>query len=201
MKPQVLLRGEAIVQRLVLKHETDALPYLIRLRNNVKARDGSFTACWFQKSGEDLDRRGFSRSIRSQKAKDLPGLHVQLNAIDGRNGAEFLDQVFHMNDVHQHLAHYARKFGIHPQFPISANARTGSGCSNECSKAVALKRKPTRGRDARPQRFSMMGISPVEISRVSLVRSAIGKSTPTMPTPARTQRKIKCSARNGAGFQ
>src|SRR2546427_11285600 len=88
MKPQVLLRGEAVVERLVLKYEADALPHLIWHRNNVEACDGSFTASWFQKSGEDLDRRGFSRSIRPQKAKDLSGLDIELNTVDSRNRSE-----------------------------------------------------------------------------------------------------------------
>src|SRR5438034_11696993 len=37
MKPQILLRGEAIVKRLILKHQANALPHFIWVRNNVEA--------------------------------------------------------------------------------------------------------------------------------------------------------------------
>src|SRR5205807_7058654 len=37
MKPQILLRGEAIVKRLILKHQANDLHHFIRVRNNVQA--------------------------------------------------------------------------------------------------------------------------------------------------------------------
>ncbi len=80
------------------------MPHFIWFGDNVEARDGSFAACRFQKGREDLDRRGFSSSVRPQKTKDLTRLHIELNTVNRRNVAEFLHQVFHMNDVREHLA-------------------------------------------------------------------------------------------------
>src|SRR5436309_14163139 len=103
VEPQVFLRGQAIVERLVLEYKADALPHFIWLGYNVEAGDRSSAASWFQKRRKDLDRRGFSSSVRPQKAKDLTRLHIELNTVNGCNVAEFLHQVFHMNDIHEHL--------------------------------------------------------------------------------------------------
>src|SRR5204863_2422627 len=87
--PCDFLRREAIVERLILEYAADALPHFIWSGDNVEARDGSSAACRFQKGREDLDRRGFSSSVRPQKTKDLTRLHIELNTVNRRNVAEF----------------------------------------------------------------------------------------------------------------
>ena len=77
MKHDVLLGRQVVVERRVLKHKADGPPHLVLLTDDVVAVDCSPTLSGLDERAEHVDRGGLARAVRTQKAEDLPRLHVE----------------------------------------------------------------------------------------------------------------------------
>ncbi len=71
MKAQILLRGEIIVERRVLKHESDRAADIAPLPDNIEAVHRGEPAGWLKKRAQHVDRRRLAGAIRAEKAKQL----------------------------------------------------------------------------------------------------------------------------------
>ena len=87
-KVDVLLYGEIVVERKLLRHVADVFAHLLGFDGHIQALDQSAPGGGRQQSAQHADGRGFSGSVRAQKSEDLPLADLQGNVIDGDERAE-----------------------------------------------------------------------------------------------------------------
>src|SRR6266487_6733995 len=120
VKPEVFLRRETIVERLILEHEADASPHFIRIGENVKTRHGRFTCGGPQQCRQNFDRGRLSGSVWSKKTENLARFDLELDIVYSRNRAKCLDQIFDVDDVHSRetVPRYQTQDLTNVQFPM-----------------------------------------------------------------------------------
>ena len=109
IKPEQLLGSEKLVVVRHLRQIADALA-----RNglaHVNAKKIRRATGRRHKAEQDVDGRGFARAVRSEKAENFAGIHLQIETAQGDFGClpkftagEFNAQFFHFqNDAHAQL--------------------------------------------------------------------------------------------------
>jgi hypothetical protein len=83
LEVQVLPAGEERIERRLLQRDADDAPDLVALGRDVEAADGRMPSARRQESDEHLDRGRLAGAVRAEEAVDLPGLDVQVDAVDG----------------------------------------------------------------------------------------------------------------------
>ncbi len=102
---EVLAPGELVVERWVLEHQADALPYSGRVEGHVDAGHSRSPGGRCQQRAEDRDRRRLSGAVRPQKTKDLAGTDFEVDPLDRLELAVSLHQARSLNDRVTHSIH------------------------------------------------------------------------------------------------
>jgi hypothetical protein len=69
--PQVLRRGQPLVDGGVLKDDADAGPDALRLAADVGADDAGFAPVWGEERRQDADQRRLAGAVRAEERKEL----------------------------------------------------------------------------------------------------------------------------------
>ena len=99
---QVLPNREEFVQRGNFGHEREGALRLRHFANRIVPRDEDVPLGGPQDSRDAPERRGLSRSIRSEKSNDLPGTDIERQSIDRPERLVLLDEAFdpeHLSSV------------------------------------------------------------------------------------------------------
>ena len=107
LEVEVLPAGEERIERRFLECDSDDPPDLVALRRDVEAADGRAAPARRQQGDEHLDHGRLAGPVRAEEAVDLPGLHVQVDAVD-RAGAFLVlaDETFDFDRMFSHPSPY-----------------------------------------------------------------------------------------------
>src|SRR5262249_53455978 len=97
-------RREILVQREALAHVADAALDRLALGVDVVARHAPAAAGRAQQSNQHAHRRRLAGTVGAEKAEHFARLHVERDAIDGREAAELPRQILHLDRVVVHAA-------------------------------------------------------------------------------------------------
>ena len=79
---QILAGSEAVVERRRFRNVADALLHFERLFDDVEAGNQGAARAGLNETGEDLDRRGLTRAVRSEEPENLTRLDTQVEIND-----------------------------------------------------------------------------------------------------------------------
>ena len=80
---QILEPGEVFVDGGILTGETDVTAHLVRLLDDVEARDGCRTTGRRENGRENSNHRGLSGTVGPQQTKHFAGGHVERHSVEG----------------------------------------------------------------------------------------------------------------------
>src|SRR5207249_2906211 len=180
---EVLAGSQLLVERGVLKNETDARADRRRVVVDVDARHASGARRRAHQRAQDVDRRRLAGAVRAEEAEDLSRLNVQVDASHGLDRAEALGEVVDRDD--RLVAHAGWTF---PTFPgrLGPCSCVAISCSTIFWLARCMARNPFR---------SWMSSSFVSWSsrrpKNSRPRASISSSAAVPPSvsPTRTTRR------------
>src|SRR5688572_30656676 len=69
-EPDVLVHGERLVQRELLRHVADTPLHALRIAADIEAADERRAAGWPQQPAQHPDRRGLAGAVRAKEAED-----------------------------------------------------------------------------------------------------------------------------------
>ena len=82
-EPDVLLDGQRLVQRKLLRHVADAPLHLFRVAADVDAVDHGRAGCRLQQPAHHADGRRLAGAVGAEEAEDLSSPDLEADAIDG----------------------------------------------------------------------------------------------------------------------
>ena len=97
VKAQKFSRGQLFVDVGPVGNEAERRLRGFRMRREIVAVDDDAPGRRLQQAGNHPDRRGLSRAVRSEKAVNLSGIHVEIDAVDGRERAVLFPQILNGN--------------------------------------------------------------------------------------------------------
>src|SRR5437899_101669 len=89
---EVLVDGEVVVERELLRHVADLLPHALRAERADLARKPHLALARLHQAAEHLDGRGLPRPVGAEQAVDLAVAHLEVDALDRDELAERLAQ-------------------------------------------------------------------------------------------------------------
>ena len=89
---EVLAPGQVLVDRGELARQADGAAHRIGLAHDVVAEHARLAAVRAQQRREHPDRRGLAGAVRAEHAVDGAAAHGQVDAVDGPDRAEDLDE-------------------------------------------------------------------------------------------------------------
>ena len=93
----VLADGELLVERLLLRGDTEVGTDLRAVRDRVEPEDAQKPARWRRDAADHPHRRGLPRSVRTQEPECFAALDVEVDAVHGDEAAEALDEAAGMD--------------------------------------------------------------------------------------------------------
>ena len=90
---KVVPDGQVLVEDGILEHHAQLPLDGVRLPVQIRAADGDAAAIFFQLPAKNVDRRGLSRAVHTQKSEQLPPLDPKAQVVYGVNIAEALLQM------------------------------------------------------------------------------------------------------------
>ena len=91
-EPEVLGRGEVLVDRGELPGDAEQPSYGVGLGGDVVAEDLGPAAVDVQQGGEHPEHRGLAGAVGAEDAEDLAAVHLEVDAVHGALVAELLDE-------------------------------------------------------------------------------------------------------------
>ncbi len=88
MKVQVVPGGEFLVERGLLGHGPQHLPYTARVATHVVAHHLYLATGWGGETADQIDGGGLARSVGPQQAKDLAPLNREGEVVNSLQGPE-----------------------------------------------------------------------------------------------------------------
>ena len=90
---QVLIDGQIVVQRKLLRHVADSLAHVRRTQMAPLARELHLSARRIEQPAEHLDRRGLARAVGAEQAVDFAVAHLQRDVVHGAERPECLREI------------------------------------------------------------------------------------------------------------
>jgi hypothetical protein len=97
MKPEILFRGELIVERLLLEDKPDVTPHGLGLGGDIKTSHRGPPRGWTSQGAEHLDGRRLPGAVRTEKSEDFALGHRKVDPVDGGQVAVAFDQIVNLH--------------------------------------------------------------------------------------------------------
>src|SRR5580704_6062476 len=97
LMPEVLVRGELLVDALRLKDHSDLVPQSGWLLRGVATHNGGAAGGGKHQRGKDPEEGGLAAAVRAQQAKQFGGADVERNAVESGTVAVAMHQILDRN--------------------------------------------------------------------------------------------------------
>ena len=94
---EVVAHGKLSVQRILLGDVADSLPRRSASRADIDARHAQLAARSRQQPAQHAKRRRLAGAVGPEQPENLAAANVEIDVIDGREGAEHADQIMHFD--------------------------------------------------------------------------------------------------------
>ncbi len=84
---EVLVYGEAVVERGLLEHHAEAAPRLQRLGDDVDAADPRRAAVGLEDGAEDVEQRGLAGAVGAEQREQLVRTHREADIVERQRAA------------------------------------------------------------------------------------------------------------------
>lgn len=105
MEHHILISGQFIIQRGILKDNPDGMPDMILLGKRTESIYPGLASRRAQQRRKHLDGRRFACTVRSEEREDLSRIDVKRDIIDSSQIAEFFRQMVYIYDVFLHFVY------------------------------------------------------------------------------------------------
>ena len=117
---EVLVHGQAIVERGLLEHHAEAAPRLQRMGDDVDAADPRGAAVGLEDGAEDVEQRGLAGAVRAEQREQLVRPHREADIVQRQRAAIALGHAVDHDLRHGTVRH-------RPPLPVCANDARISG--------------------------------------------------------------------------
>ena len=106
---QVLVHGQLVVERKLLRHVADHFLDLVAFARDVEAGDSRRAFRRFENAAKHADDGGFAGAVRPEKSEDRTARDGEADVIDGRESAEAFRQPLALDHCVAHGSESIRK--------------------------------------------------------------------------------------------
>src|SRR5258708_32506464 len=98
LMPQILIRGQLLVDTLRLKYHADLPSHARWILGRVQSPDHGVPCRRNHQCGKNAEQRGFAAAVGAEQSKQLGRPHVKRNSIEGRPFVVPVNQTLYGND-------------------------------------------------------------------------------------------------------